>query len=397
MKRNPLISAILLIAGTCIGAAMLALPVVNHAQGFVWSLPSLVGCWLLTTLAGLVMLEVNLWQKPGGSLVSMATDTLGRIGQIAVWIMYGALLYVLMVALLSGLYDTLNHWVVALWHWHVPVFLGMGGLLILFGLMVYAGPRWIDHMNRLCMLGLLLCFMGLAVLLAPHVAVEKWTQGSMQGAWHALPVIVTAFGYQIVIPSLRTYLGNDVRRLRLAVLLGSLLPLLAYIVWQMLIMGVLTPHDLSIIAKGGQPATGITHQLSVHVQGAYLRMIARGFGFFALLTTFMGVSLSLYDFLADGFQIKQCPWRRLWAIGATFIPPGLMAMSFPNRFIAILAYASVFVVGLLILMPCLMAYCGRYRKRQAHRTVLYRLMGGRFLLIGMMLVSVGLITLVRRV
>ncbi len=389
LKRNPLISAILLISGTCVGAAMLALPIVNHSQGFMLSLPSLTLSWLLASLAGLVMLEANLWLKPGASLVSMADDTLGQSGKIGVWVAYSALLYMIMAALLTGLYDMLNVSVQALLQRSLPVLAGFSVLIIVFSAMIYAGARVIDLVNRLCMLGLLICFILLAILLVPQVKPSYWLLGSWQNFWQPLPMIITSFGYQIVIPSLRTYLGNDVKKLRLAVLIGTFIPLVAYIAWQMLIMGTLTPQDLHIILQTGQPATGIVERLSLRVSSNSLHHVIQWFGFFALLTTFMGVSLSLYDFLTDGLGLVQRRYTRLCTILIAFIPPGLIAICFPKGFITILAYASLFVIILLILIPCLMVYSGRYSRRYRHADgAVYRLIGGRPLLIGLILASI---------
>ena len=51
--------AIFLVSGTCIGAGMLALPIVTVKCGFGWSVVLFIGCWLVMLLSSLLVLEVN--------------------------------------------------------------------------------------------------------------------------------------------------------------------------------------------------------------------------------------------------------------------------------------------------------------------------------------------------
>jgi tyrosine-specific transport protein len=75
--------AIALVAGTTVGAGMLALPAVCQSSGFVPSTTALVLCWAYMLGTGLLVLEVNLdvMRKTGdtnASIVTMADRTLGR-------------------------------------------------------------------------------------------------------------------------------------------------------------------------------------------------------------------------------------------------------------------------------------------------------------------------------
>ena len=52
--------AVALVAGTTVGAGMLALPAVTADSGFVPSTVALFGCWLYMATTGLLIVEVNL-------------------------------------------------------------------------------------------------------------------------------------------------------------------------------------------------------------------------------------------------------------------------------------------------------------------------------------------------
>ncbi|MDQ2993527.1 MAG: hypothetical protein M3R00_01060, partial [Pseudomonadota bacterium] len=102
-KNNKLLGAILLIAGTSIGAGMLALPVVTAEHGFIASAILLISCYIVMTYTALLMLEVNLWLPSGANIISMTKETLGRTGEIIASLSYLLLLYCLISAYLAGL------------------------------------------------------------------------------------------------------------------------------------------------------------------------------------------------------------------------------------------------------------------------------------------------------
>ena len=71
-----LLGGVLLVAGTTIGAAMLALPIVTGFAGFWPSVFLCVVFWLYMTFTALLMLEVNLWMGEHTNLITMAKKTL---------------------------------------------------------------------------------------------------------------------------------------------------------------------------------------------------------------------------------------------------------------------------------------------------------------------------------
>ncbi len=114
-QGNKLLGAVLLIAGTSIGAGMLALPVITAQYGFLAAIVLFTSCWLVTLYSALLLLEVNLWLPAGANIISMTKETLGRTGEIIASLSYLFLLYCLMAAYLSGMNSLLDaaaqHWI----------------------------------------------------------------------------------------------------------------------------------------------------------------------------------------------------------------------------------------------------------------------------------------------
>ncbi|HLB57498.1 MAG TPA: aromatic amino acid transport family protein, partial [Gammaproteobacteria bacterium] len=81
-----------------------------------------------------------------------------------------------------------------------------------------------------------------------------------------------------------------------------------------------------------------------------------GFSNIALTTSFLGVSLGLFDFLADGFKRANTRIHRTQTALLTFIPPFLFALIYPHGFVMALGYAAIFVAILEVILPPLMVW-----------------------------------------
>jgi tyrosine-specific transport protein len=116
----------------------------------------------------------------------------------------------------------------------------------------------------------------------------------------------------------------------------------------------------------------------------WIAKAANAFTFFAIVTSFIGVSLSLSDFLTDGLKIKRTSSGRFIACLLTFIPPLLFVYAFKRGFLMALEYGAIFVIILLCMLPALMAW--HLPKRNPYRKI-----WGRILIIVVLIVSVAII------
>jgi tyrosine-specific transport protein len=363
MQTNKFLGSILLIAGTSIGAGMLALPVSTAAYGFAPSIFMFVLCWLCMMATGLLLLEVNLWLKPGANIVSMATQTLGVAGKVIAWITYLLLFYSLMAAYVSGMGDLVH--TAFNQHFQLQISTGTGSLLLilLVGSAVYLGMRSVDYLNRFFFFGKLITYVAVVAAVSPFVEMVHLTPINFNHAWLALPIIITSFGFQNTIPGLRVYLNDDIRKIRLAILIGSSIPLFIYIIWEFVIIGVVPlegKQGLLQVLAAGQPATGLATALDHIVQNGWISNLFKTFTLCAIVTSFIGVSFGLFDFLIDSFSIKRNQPGRVLAIGLTFFPPLIFAFVYPDGFILALGYAGIFVAILLGILPALMSWSGRH-------------------------------------
>lgn len=381
-RKNKMIGGVLLIAGTTIGGGILALPVVLGQGGFLPSIALFFLFWVYMTFTAFCMLEVNLWMGENVNLITMAKHTLGKLGEGVSWAAYLFLLYLLTTAYLAGGGPIVSRVVSALIGYDVPNWVGGVPLLGVFGFFVYEGTQFVDYLNRLMMVGLVVAYGALILFLAPHIEVGYLSEISWPHLWIAISTVATSFGFHIIIPTLTTYMHRDVKGLRQAILYGSLITLAVYLVW---IFGTLGSLPLEEIIGGYH--TGIDGAALIVKQVGSKRVIffAQAFSFFAIMTSFLGVTLSLSDFLADGLHIRKTPLGRLFLFALTFTPPLIFISTYPKAFLTALQFAGTFgVIILLGLFPPLMVWAGRYHKGYVGS---YRAPGGRFALFIAILLS----------
>src|SRR5581483_2593611 len=96
---NKQTGASLLIAGCCIGAGMLGIPVITGEAGFFPSAIMFFVAWLFMMATGIVLSEVVLsFGNTEVNLISMAEGCLGKAGKYATWILFSLLFYTIMIA-----------------------------------------------------------------------------------------------------------------------------------------------------------------------------------------------------------------------------------------------------------------------------------------------------------
>ncbi len=386
-----LIGGVLLVSGTTIGAGMLALPIVTGFAGFWPSIVLFIIYWLYMTFTAFLMLEVNLWMEEHTNLITMAKRTLGRGGQIFSWIIYLFLLYTLTTAYLAGGGPIFIEAIEAFTGWQFPAWVNPFPLLIIFGFFVYQGAQSVDVVNRLLMLGLAISYVLMVVFLTPHVQGSLLTHANWPAVWMAVSIVSTSFGFHIIIPTLTDYLHRDVKQLRLVLIIGSLIPLFVYISWELLTLGIIPLQGSTGLAEGYQKGIDGATLLGIYLGQTELSLLARLFSLFAIVTSFLGVSLSLRDFLADGLRIQKTQKGRLVLYLLTFVPPLAITLIDPRAFLNALEYAGAFgVVTLLGLFPVLMVWRGRYVQQ---RTGEFRTPGGQWTLAIALVISLAVIGL----
>ncbi len=356
---------------------MLALPISTAEVGFFNSIFFLILCWLIMTAGALLILEVNLHLPAGSNMVSMAKATLGLPGQVIAWFTYLFLLYTLLAAYISGGSDVLSN-LLHQANFNLPNRLAAFLFTALFSFVVYGGIRTVDYVNRSLMFGKLGIYLLLIIIISPYVDFSTLSGGSMKAITGSLMILITSFGFASIVPSLREYFQDDTHKLRSIILFGSLIPLLCYILWNAVIMGVVHregSNGLIALMTNEHTTSGLIEALDSTIQN---RLIISFFNFFTsicMLTAFLGVSMGLFDFLADGLTLKKTGFQGKWTLALTFGPPLAVVFIKPGIYLHALSYAGICCVILLLFLPAVMTW--RVRRLSPADTIRF-VPGGNF-------------------
>ncbi len=107
--KNRTLGSVFIVAGTTIGAGMLAMPLAAAGVGFSVTLILLIGLWALMCYTALLLLEVYQHVPADTGLGTLAKRYLGRYGQWLTGFSMMFLMYALTAAYISGAGELLLH------------------------------------------------------------------------------------------------------------------------------------------------------------------------------------------------------------------------------------------------------------------------------------------------
>jgi tyrosine-specific transport protein len=354
---NKTFGAILLICGCAIGLGMLGLPVVTGAAGFLPSAVLLIASWAFMLATALTLARVTLtFDVPEVNLITMGKELLGSAGKWMIIALFAFLFYALMVGYSIAGARLLSDFSMLIFGYEPPFeaivsAIGAGLFFILF-----RGVQMVDWVNRFCVAGLGGCYILLLTMGLPHVKLERLSHMAPLSLGAALPIAVLSFGYHNLIPTIVCYLGRNRRAITKAICIGSMIPLVIYIAWEFVILGVLPLEGVAAWKKAEGKGELVTSVLAASSSPALVTLFARGFGFFAVATPFLSVALSFFDFLRDGLQVGRSHKNTILLSCAVLLPPLILASLCPALFLIALSYAGGFALVILFgIVPVLMA------------------------------------------
>lgn len=374
--KSKTFGGVLLVIGTTIGGAMLALPAATGPAGFFPAAIMLIVCWILMTFCAFLILEANLWLPQNSNIISMARATLGGAGEIIAWITYLLLLYSLVAAYVatgSNIFNGFLNYLIP----GIPHFVSALIFLAIFGSIIYQGIHLVDMVTRGFMLLKLISYLVIVLFALSYIHLKHFDYIAPKFLLSTVTIVITSFGFATIIPSLRVYFKDDISKLRFIILTGSIISLICYLVWIFVVLGTLPVHGfngLIAILHSNDSAASLVTALRNHLQKNMITTSAHIFTSISVVTSFLGVSLCLSDFLADGFNITKKGWGTVKIFVLTFVPPMLIALFYPRAFIVCLNYAGILCIILLVSLPSLMVWRGRYTKQFTGK---YQVIGGK--------------------
>ena len=380
---NKTVGSTLLVAGTMIGAGMLAMPLTSAGIGFGFTLVLLLGLWALLTFSALLFVELYQTAESDAGIGTLAEQYFCKAGRIIATAVLIIFLYALIAAYISGGGSLLKDLLPESFGDKVSILL----FTVIFGSFIVIGTHSVDKINRVLFFVMLAAFAVVLSLMLPEIKFDNLMATPIDNALiiSASPVFFTAFGFHGSIPSLNKYLDGNVKALRISILAGSAITLCAYILWQMSTHGLLTQNEFLQILKEDATLNGLVKATLAITGSNMIAGAVKLFSTLALVTSFLGVGLGLLECIEDllkrSFNISA---GRISLGLMTFIPPLVFALFYPEGFILALGYAGQMFAFYAVVLPVSLVW----KARRTHTNLPYKVWGGNLTLIIVLVLGV---------
>lgn len=351
-KPGSVIGNTALIAGTTVGAGILALPAVTLPSGVLPSTALLIGVWLYAVVSALLIAEVTLngmryYGRANNGLLAMVESTLGKLGARVTGGAYLFYHYALLIAYVSQGGAILISAVEGIWDTPpLPTWMGSTGFALIFGVILYLGrDRFVERLNSFFVGIVIASFIGLLLLGINRVHPTSLLSQNWRALPPALSVMLVALFFHNIVPVVVTQLEGDAPKVRQSIVVGSAIPLTMFLLWNAVILGSVTPTMLENISSN----TSVFDPLQVlraGDAGQWLGILITVFSEFAIATSLIGFFYGLRDLFRD-MNLFADNKISLPLISVILFPPmGFSAIN-PNIFFTALDYAGTFSVSIL--------------------------------------------------
>ena len=380
-KQPSLLGGVMIIAGGTVGAGMLANPISTSGVWFIGSLLILIYTWFCMMSSGLMLLEANLHYPTGASFDTIVKDLLGKGWNALNGLSLAFVLYILTYAYITsggGITESFLNQLFSSPESAVEIGRTFGSLIfaIVLAAFVWFSTKAVDRFSTVLIAGMVISFVlsisGLVSSVKPEILFDTLAPADTQYlpyALVALPVCLVSFGFHQNVPSLVKYYDRNASKVAKSVFIGTALALGIYILWQLAIQGNLSRSAFGpVIEKGGDIAA-LLDALSASVQTDYVAIALKFFAYMAIASSFLGVTLGLFDYIADLFSFDDSALGRTKTALVVFLPPLILSLEYPYGFVVAIGYAGLAATIWAAIVPALLAKACRAKFPERQYTV----------------------------
>ena len=364
------VEAIAILVGTIIGAGVLGIPYVVAKAGFFTGLFVIIFLGIIITLLHLFIGEISLRTKGIHQLTGYAGLYLGKWGK-----------RLMTASIIFGIYGALTAYIIGEGAALKSIFSGNPLIyslifFIIASILLFIGLKAVENSEIWLDLGMVTVLFIISVFSFFYFKAENISGFDISKFFIPYGVIFFAFIGTTAIPELREVLKNDKKRLKRAILIGSIISLVLYILFAFVVVGVIGKEfsNLSPNERIASIALSLT-------TGKGLGILANIFAVFTMSTSFLALGLALKWVLQYDYKINK---NIAWAL--TCFIPLVIAISGLTNFLQILGVVGAIAGGLdgilIVLMHHRAKKLGKSKPAYAINSnwVLYSLMITLFIL-----------------
>lgn len=380
VNRSPtVLGGAMIAAGTMIGAGMLSLPIASAGMWFGWTVVIMLVTVFFMFITAEQILEVNLNYPSGASFDTLVKDNLGNVWRVINGFSVAFVLYILLYAYVVGSGSVISNTLENNFKIDLPRYQSSLIFALLFTTIVWWSTKAVDRISTILMIGMFITLFAavtglLGELQVPYLFGPSGENQYAIYAFASLPFFLTSFCFHASVPSFVKYYGIEGKKIRKAIIWGMIITFAFYLAWMIAIMGSI--DRVSFLSVGQDQVAWLLNQVNA---SQFASLSLRFFAFFAVVTSFLGAGLGLFDYIADLFKINDSHKGRLITAIITFLPPTILGMIFPSGFILAIGFAGLFAAIWSVIVPAVMVISYRKRALKNGQKVTFRALGGKIM------------------
>lgn len=380
VNRSPtVLGGAMIAAGTMIGAGMLSLPIASAGMWFGWTVVIMLVTVFFMFITAEQILEVNLNYPSGASFDTLVKDNLGNVWRVINGFSVAFVLYILLYAYVVGSGSVISNTLENNFKIDLPRYQSSLIFALLFTAIVWWSTKAVDRISTILMIGMFITLFAAVTGLLGELQVPYLFEPSGENqyaiyAFASLPFFLTSFCFHASVPSFVKYYGIEGKKIRKAIIWGMIITFAFYLAWMIAIMGSI--DRVSFLSVGQDQVAWLLNQVNA---SQFASLSLRFFAFFAVVTSFLGAGLGLFDYIADLFKIDDSHKGRLITAIITFLPPTILGMIFPSGFILAIGFAGLFAAIWSVIVPAVMVISYRKRALKNGQKVTFRALGGKIM------------------
>lgn len=323
-KKKPLFWAISTLIGTIIGAGIFSIPYVFAQAGVLIGTINLLVLGTAVIILYFYIGEVTLRTKGNHQLTGYARKYLGKTGKslmtfVMMFAIYGALIaYIIGVGKALAAITNLSS---------LPLSIGF---FILVSLAIYTGLKAVKKSELWLNVILLVVVITICFLIAPKINLSNLAAFDFSMIFMPYGVIFFALAGSVAIPEMKEILIDNKKQLKKAIFIGSIIPIIIYFLFALIIVGVtgINTTEIATIGLG-------------NMFGKTMIILGNLFAVFAMATSFLTLGLALKEMYWYDYKInKQVAWL------LTCIPPFLIFLFLAKSFIQVIGLTGGIAMSL---------------------------------------------------
>jgi len=333
MKRGVFWAAVATLTGTIIGAGILGIPYTFSKAGLIPGILNMIVLGILIMFVNLYLGEVILRTKGKHQLPGYAGKYLGKTGKILMLISSFLFLYGSLIAYTVGEGEVLSF-----------VFFGSTAFAIIFSIiffvimafLVYLGLKALEDGEKFGLIVVSAMILAIFFFFFSKINLSNFTLASSNYASWFLPygVILFAFLALSALPEMREELAKNEKKFKHAIIIGSLIPLILYLLFAVSIYGfagAFTP-EIATLALGKLPCI---------------------LAIFTMFTAFFALGIALKEVFMYDFKFKKNSCFLLTIIPVLILSVLIILFKL-TTFIKLLGFIGSIAGGLAAILVLLM-------------------------------------------